>query len=231
MTKEPPKEKGFSLSWDELKDANEYANFVYKMKSVISQMHTALPVMVKAVKGTGTSPVGLVDVQPLVTQMKVDGQPLNMAVLTNVPYCRIQGGANAYVVDPEPGDIGIAVFASRDISGVKNAKKISPPSSRRMYSISDAMYIGGILNKAPTQWVYIKASGEINIHATQKIVLDAPLIECHGNLTQTGRAGQTATFVGGITNTGGDIVSNGISLEHHKHPGISRGNSKTDEPE
>jgi len=222
--------KDFDSTWNELKDANDYASFVYKMRSVLSQMNTALPVKVVAVNGTGTSPVGVVNVQPLVTQLKVSGEPVNPAVLTNVPYCRIQGGHNAFIVDPEPGDIGIAVFASRDISGVKNAKSMSPPSSRRMYSVSDAMYIGGVLNRAPTQWVYIKADGEINVKATQKIVLDAPLIEVHGNLTQTGRAGQTATFVGGIKNTGGEISSNGIVLETHVHPGVSRGSSRTDEP-
>lgn len=221
----------FDSSWNEILPKSDYDTFIYQVQSVLEKMQTALPVQVVSVSGTGTSPVGVVDVRPLVTQLTVAGTPVPQGLLTNVPYCRIQGGSNAFIVDPEPGDIGIAVFASRDISGVKNAKRMSPPSSRRMYSISDAMYIGGILNGAPSQWVYINANGEINVKATKKIVLDAPLIEIHGNLTQTGKAGQTATFIGGINNTGGDIVSDGISLVHHVHPGVSRGSSKTDEPE
>jgi len=224
------KNNKFDASWNELLDQNDYVDFVFRVQSIITRMHTAIPVRVTAVNAGGTGPVGTLNAQSLVQQLKVSGEPLDHAVMTNLPYCRIQGGKNAFIVEPEVGDIGIAVFAHRDISGVKNVKGKSPPSSRRMYSASDAMYIGGILNGAPTQWVFIKSSGEINIKATQKIVLDAPLIECHGNLTQTGHAGQTATFIGGIHNIGGDITSDNISLVHHVHPGVSRGSSRTDEP-
>ena len=44
------------------------------------------------------------------------------------------------------------------------------------------------------------------------------------SLTITLADGTTATF------GGGDLVVNGISLVHHKHPGITRGGSSTDEP-
>ena len=228
----------FDSTWHETLPSSDYETFIYQLQSEIEKMQTALPVEVVAVSGTGTSPVGYVDVKPLVTQLTVAGSPVSQGLLTNVPYCRIQGGKNAFIVDPEVGDKGIAVFASRDISGVKNAKKESPPSSRRKYSINDAMYIGGILNAAPTQYVYIKPQNEIVIHATAKIVieasqkieLNAPLIECHGNLTQTGHAGQTATFVGGITNTGGKLVSNNIVLEDHVHDKVQSGSSNTGKP-
>lgn len=220
----------FDSSWNEQLPASDYDTFIYQVQQELKKVETSLPVQVVSVSGTGTGPVGYVDVKPLVQQLTVSGQPVSQGIITNLPYCRIQGGANAFIVDPEVGDIGIAVFASRDISGVKNAKRESPPASRRTFSLNDGFYIGGILNKAPTQWVYINPDGEVHIKALKKIILDAPLIEFDGNMTQTAGKGNTATFRGGINNIGGDIVSNGISLEHHKHPGVSRGSSRTDEP-
>jgi hypothetical protein len=42
-----------------------------------------------------------------------------------VPYFRVQGGADAIIIDPKVGDLGIAVFCSRDITGVKRSKEAS----------------------------------------------------------------------------------------------------------
>lgn len=228
----------FDSNWNEILPESDYESFIYQIQQELSKVQTALPVKVVSVSGSGVGAVGYVDVKPLVTQLTVASNPVPQGILTNVPYCRIQGGANAFIVDPQVGDIGIAVFASRDISGVKNVRSESPPASRRRFSLSDGFYIGGVLNGTPSQYVYIKPQNEIVVHATakvvieasQKIELNAPLIECHGNLTQTGNAGSTATFVGGITNVGGKLVSNNIVLETHRHDDVQSGNDVTGEP-
>ena len=220
----------FVSSWNENLPKSDYETFIYQIQQEMKKMETCLPVKVLAVSGGGVAPVGYVDVQPLVQQLTVANQPVSQGTITNLPYCRIQGGKNAFIVDPQVGDIGLACFASRDVSGVKNVKGESPPSSRRQYSLNDGFYIGGFLNGTPVQYVYIDDAGVITVKATQKIVLDAPLIEIHGNITQTGKSGQTATFVGGITNTGGQISSNGIVLETHVHKGVTTGSSNTGEP-
>lgn len=61
--------------------------------------------------------------------------------------------------------------------------------------------------------------------ASKEITLDTPLTTLTGRQRTTGEksGGGASTFVGGLKNTGGDIVSDGVSLEHHTHPGDSGG--------
>jgi len=69
------------------------------------------------------------------------------------------------------------------------------------------------------------------IAAGTEISLDTPLVTLTGRQRTTGEksGGGASTFVGGLENTGGKITSNGISLEHHTHPGDSGGT--TGEPQ
>jgi hypothetical protein len=141
----------------------------------LAKLQTAIPVEVMAVHGGGLAPVGYVDVRPLVSQIGGDGSSVPHGLLTNLPYNRLQGGTNAVVIDPAVGDIGIAVFASRDISSVKNARGAAAPGSWRMHSHSDGMYIGGILNAAPTQYIKFDSSG-ITVYSPQAVTVQAPVI-------------------------------------------------------
>ena len=61
--------------------------------------------------------------------------------------------------------------------------------------------------------------------ANSEITLDSPLVTLTGRQQTTGEksGGGASTFAGGLEYTGGDITSNGISLEHHTHPGDSGG--------
>lgn len=213
-----------------------YDMYVYQIQQEMKKMETALPVKVMAVNASGLAPVGYVDVQPLVQQLKVSGEPVSQGIITNLPYFRLQGGKNAVIIDPEVGDIGIAVFASRDISGVKNARSESPPASRRQYSLNDGFYIGGILNQTAEQYAIFDGNGIKLFSPTQitlespMILLDSPVIQVTGNFAQTGTKGQGSSFTGGINNTGGDIVSDGISLTTHLHKGVTPGSGNTGEP-
>lgn len=138
---------------------SEYNRLRFLIESRLSKMETALPVRVDAIKGGGVAPVGLVDVTVLVSQVTGDGRTVPGVSVPNVPYVRYQGGANAVIIDPQPGDIGMAVFSSRDISAVKGARAAAPPGSARMYDFSDAVYLGGMLNGAPTHYIQFTGSG------------------------------------------------------------------------
>lgn len=63
------------------------------------------------------------------------------------------------------------------------------------------------------------------IAAESEVMLDSPLVTLTGRQQTTGEksGGGASTFVGGLENTGGEVISNGISLEHHTHPGDSGG--------
>lgn len=229
--------KKFVSSWNEELPKSDYDNFQFQVNAELSKIQTAIPVKVLAVNATGVAPVGFVDCQPLVTQLTVSGQPVSQGTITNLPYMRLQGGENAVVIDPSVGDIGLAIFASRDVSGVKNARKESPPSSRRQYSLNDGFYVGGFLNKAPKQYIFFKQDGivihtptKVTIEAPEKVVMDTPLLEIHGRMVMTGQKGSGASTSGGISNTGGTIESNGIVLETHVHRGVTSGGSNTGEP-
>ena len=63
------------------------------------------------------------------------------------------------------------------------------------------------------------------IAASSEITLDTPLVTLTGRQQTTGEksGGGASTFVGGLEDTGGEVISNGVSLEHHTHPGDSGG--------
>lgn len=143
-----------SSTWGELN------NMAFVIQQMIGRMQTATIVRVEACTNTGgLSPVGFVDVTPMVNQVDAAGSPTPHVTIFNMPYFRIQGGANGIIIDPEKGDIGIAVFASRDISKVKNTREQGNPGSHRQYSYSDGLYIGGVLNGAPEQYIQFNSSG------------------------------------------------------------------------
>lgn len=134
---------------------------------------TTLVKVVKCSNNGGLSAVGSVDVQPLVDQLDGFGNAVEHAVIYGLPYVRLQGGVNAVILDPAAGDIGIAVFADRDISAVKSTKGQNIPGSARRFSMSDGLYIGGVLNAQPTNYVQFNGN-DINIHATGNVNVTAP---------------------------------------------------------
>lgn len=233
----------------------EFNNLSFMVNQALTKMQTATLVRVESCTNSGAlSPVGFVDITPLVNQLDGQGNPTPHSVIHNVPYMRLQGGANGIIIDPQDGDIGMAVFASRDISQIKATKKQGNPGSFRQYSFSDALYIGGVLNGTPTQYVQFNTSS-ITLHSPNAIVLSAPDIQLNaatieingttsttvttptftvngnsvlnGTMSQTG--GGTATFSGAIT-AAGNITGQGTSLHTHVHTGVTTGGSNTGAP-
>ena len=220
----------------------DFNRLQFMVNQEIRKLQTSTLVEVVAVNNTGAlAPVGFVDVRPLVNQVDAVGNPVPHVTIHNLPYLRIQGGANAIVIDPEVGDIGVALFASRDITKVKATRKAGNPGSLRQYSFSDGMYLGGMLNGTPSQYVQFNASG-IKIHSPLKVTLDAPDVVINastveinaststtvttptftvngatvlnGTVAQTG--GGASSFTGTIS-TSGDVLAQGISLHGHHH--------------
>jgi hypothetical protein len=111
------------------------------------------------------------------------------------------------------GDIGLMVFASRDISAVITAATTAArnlqvtPGSARMFDYADGLYVGGCLNQMPQNYVQFAAGNIVNIVA--------------GTVNITSMAGQTTidgkvflthqhvpgTYVAGSTPVTGDSGS------------------------
>ena len=193
-------------------------------------MSTWTLVQVVAVTNSGgLSPVGFVDVQPLVSQVDGIGQSTPHGILSHLPYFRIQGGKNAVIIDPEVGDIGIVVFADHDISAVKNARGQANPGSGRRFDMADGMYFGGSLNAAPTQYVQFTPSG-INVVSPTAVTIKAPSITLDGPVTATSTINAatsvTAPQVTGTTN----VTFGGKSGIGHVHGGVQPGSGNTGTP-
>lgn len=209
----------------------------YIVESILSRLQTVTLVKVVAVKGGGISPVGMVDVQPLVSQIDGSGGVIPHGVIFNVPYMRLQGGSNAVIIDPQAGDIGMCGFCSRDISSVKQNKAPSAPQSRRRFDYSDGLYFGGFLNGTPNQYIMFSKGG-IKLFSPGDIEMEAANIRLNaqGGVSSTSQTFQantqtTAQFSGGGgIATDGDMTANGVSLMHHIHNGVQPGGGNTGQP-
>jgi hypothetical protein len=191
----------------------------FLIEQLINRLATTALVRVVAVTSAGAvAPVGTVDVVPMVHQVDGVGDPTPHATIFNVPYFRAQGGADAIIIDPKVGDVGIAVFCSRDITGVKRSKAPSNPGSLRKYDWADALYIGGLLNGTPSQYVRFSAEGvsvvstsKVSVTTPTTVEITAPQTTINGNLTVVGTMLNNGHAVGsthrhlnsGGTGTGG----------------------------
>lgn len=123
---------------------SEFNELMFVIQRALANVNTATLVRVEAVYTLGrTSPVGTVDVTPLVNQLDGVGQPVPHGTVYGLPYLRVQGGANAFICDPKVGDIGVVVVCDEDISAVKASMSQANPGSYRTFSIADGIYLGG----------------------------------------------------------------------------------------
>ena len=229
-------QQGFSTS------ASDYNAQDFQVRQQLMRINTAEPVRVQAVDTAART----VDVQPLVKIVGGGGDAISQSELFELPYIRIQGGKNAVVIDPQPGDVGLAVYAMRDVEAVKAAPgQAVNPASARSYDKGDGFYLGGFLNVAPERFLRITDEGaeiegvariqahgqEVTITADTQITLDSPIVQITGVLVQTGDKGSgQSSFKGGFINTGGNITSNGVTLETHTHSGVDPGSGNTGVP-
>lgn len=167
--------------------------------SIVNRIQTVMLVQVKAVNAAGVNPVGTVDVQPMVAQLDGAGKAYAHGIIHDIPYFRLQGGANAVIIDPQVGDIGMCGFCSRDISSVKTNKAPSTPQSRRKFDYADGLYFGGFLNGVPSQYIFFKNSG-IDVVSTGEIMLKGESIKLDAPVETTS-----------TINAGGDITDNAQS--------------------
>lgn len=160
--------------------SSDYNARTFHIRQELSKLSTSTLVRVESVNVEGRiSPVGYVDVKPLVDQMDGQGNPVEHGIIYNVPYVRIQGGANAFIIDPQVGDIGMCNFADRDISRVKENKAPSLPGSKRLMSMADGLYTGGLLNGTPERYIIIDDDGiEVEGAALVHVHAESVTVDC-----------------------------------------------------
>jgi hypothetical protein len=185
----------------------------------------------------GLTEQGTVDATVLVNQVGGGGtNPTEHISIYGMQYLRIQGGKNAVIMDPQVGDIGIAIFAMRDQTNVIAAKGPASPGSNRVCDYSDGMYLGGLLNGVPTQYVQFLLDGDgnpngINVVSPVKVTIQAPEVdvvastkfnvtspdsEFSGNITAQGT-------ITGVTQVVQGSGGSAVHLSTHEHPTAAPG--------
>lgn len=238
-------ENGYTNLQSPTSDATQSEAINFIIKQYLVGVRTAMLVEVKGVSNNGgISPVGTVDIIPLVSQLDGAGNVISHGQINGVPYFRVQGGSDAIIIDPKVGDIGIAVIADRDISAAKNARKESPPGSKRRFHFSDAMYIGGLLNGTPSQYIRFSTEG-IEVNSPTKIINIAPIIENNASSSFTVNAPSivlngaveqgSGSYAGdasfsGTVNADVDVIAAGVSVVNHPHSDVQPGTGNSGKP-
>jgi hypothetical protein len=177
-----------------------FNNISFVIQQAISKLQTATLVeILSCTNDGGVSPFGFVDVQPMVSQVDGASNLIPLPIIYGLPYARLQGGSSAIILDPQIGDIGVAVFASRDLSKVKATQSQAGPGSGRQFDLADGMYLGGLLNAAPTQYLQFNSSG-VTVVSPNNVTVTAPTIKM-GASGSTPQTLMTDAFLSYFTST------------------------------
>ncbi|MBV1833084.1 Gp138 family membrane-puncturing spike protein [Novacetimonas pomaceti] len=164
---------------------------------------TAMIVKVLAVDATART----VDVQPMVDQVTPSGAAIPHGTLHEIPYGYVQGGNCLIQIDPVVGDIGVSVFAHRDITRVKRTRANATPQTLRAHNLADGLYVGTLwAAQSPVHKIVLAPQSGITITSSQTVTVNA-----------------ATKFVGdmevdGTISASGDVKAGSISLENHGHP-------------
>lgn len=205
---------------------------------LMTSLETSKVVKVVAVESGGSEAVsGYVDVVPLVASMDALGNTIDPATIYHLPYGRLQGGVAALVIDPIPGDIGIAVFCKEDSSNViAGTSSPQQPGSFRNFDQADGFYIPAFLNKVPKVFIELFQNEKIVIHGQGGVTINS-----QAGLTVNASSGVILNAASGAT-VNGDLKVNGSikatqnissgknDLDDHRHGGVESGGSTTSIP-
>jgi hypothetical protein len=133
-----PANTGFAGDKTATDGLDKFNALAFAVNQALSGIATAT--VVKVIGINSSVAPRLVNVQPMVNQIDGNGNPTPQGSLFNLPFIRLQGGTGGIIADPVIGDIGLAVFASRDISLVKRSRALANPGSRRKFDMADGIY-------------------------------------------------------------------------------------------
>ncbi len=230
----------------------------YMVRRIVSEMvETSDIVNIDSADQNGdTGPGGYASATPLVCQTDGFGNAIPAVSVPQMKFYRPQAGKAAIIMDPQPGDKGLAIYPKRDSSGItvgENSPK--QPSSFRSFSQADGVVLSGILGETPEIWLHLNpVSGDISL-STKAAKIE---ISCRdsGDIdikTNNGTINIFSTTAANITSqycnidaekttiTGDLIVEGSIMIEDvenetsvtfntHTHSGVQSGDGDTGSP-
>jgi len=190
---------------------NTFYNFIQLMieNQIRQKVNTSEMVKIVDVEPGGPGgAAGYVTVKPLVRQTDAKGESIEPVELYKLPYFRAQCGGAAIVMDPKPGDVGLASFTKRDSSGIKAGQSETvPPGSLRHFDQADGVFVGTMLNKAPETYVEMSPDDKrVTTHAPESAVVETKESTINADekaVTNTkdfqANASQTAAIAAGVS--------------------------------
>jgi hypothetical protein len=190
---------------------SDYNSREFHTRSIVEQsVRTGGPVKVirapydangNALTPGSNTPIGYIDVQPMVNQIDGYGNATPHGTVYRVTYYRYQNGLFAIYADPVVGDIGHMVPADRDVSSVYANNAVANPGSRRKFDLADGTYFGTSRGNAPQSYLVPQPDGSLNL-----------VMPAGKTLTVTGNLHVSGAIIAGYG--GGDQVG----LQTHDHP-------------
>lgn len=227
--------------------ATEFNTDQFKIESQTTHTRQMMPVrVVKVYAADGktaatrgaVAAAGFVDLQPVISQVDGEGQKQDHGTIFHVPYHRHYGGDAAIIMDPVVGDIGTHHVADRDTSAFDdqitqggNTQTVLPGSQRRS-NMSDGVYVGGVKNATPKQYISFSDNGiTVTDKSGNTIVMTASgttiTDKNHNTIVMTSSgiavtpANNTFTITGNLkvsgTVTAGSGGGDSVGLQTHIH--------------
>lgn len=152
---------------------SEFNRAAFQTQMIRARTRTMIPVrVVKVYKQDGktvakrgeVAGAGFIDAQPVVSQIDGANHRMDHTTVFHVPYTRIYGGDGSIINDPVKGDIGYIHCSDRDISVFKDqirqgSTQLVLPASQRRHDMADSLYVGGVLNNPPKQYITFTDDG------------------------------------------------------------------------
>lgn len=201
---------------------DDYNTLSFVFWLLMNNIQTATIVkVISCTNNGGLSPVGRVTVQPCVNQMTGNRQAVAHGEIFNCLYSRVSGGRNAIIMDPEPGDLGLMVFCSRDISGVVTNQGPANPASFRKFDWADGVFTMNVpLGIIPNQYIRFSDTDGVEVVSPVKFKVSAPVIDLEATTSVTVNS-PLNDIKGGGTKIDGKVFLT------HEHSGVTTGGGNT----
>lgn len=182
----------------------------------------------------------VVEVQPMIQIVKLDGTPISRHPLASVPAVSMGGGGFHINFPLKNGDLGWIFATDRDYTTFMQTLKESAPNSTRAHKFSDSLFMPDVLrqytiNGADTTAMVIQSTdsntriaidvgGNMRITAPTQLLVDTPLakfthdVEIDGNLLV-----KLNSTINGNETVDGTLTVDGIDVNTHGHISSSPG--------